>query len=84
MILLILFLVVLLCFLVFIGLILYARWNYGVLEALEIPVIKPTLFMGSVPDLHMKVQTEQDILRFNEYGVNWGVSFHLIVSVDLN
>lgn len=54
-------------------LVVYARLNYGVLEAMGIPVLKPTFFMGSVPDLHLKVQTQEDINRFKEFGPIWGV-----------
>ncbi|CAL8080397.1 unnamed protein product [Orchesella dallaii] len=54
-------------------LILYARWNYGVLEAAGVPVVKPTFFLGSVPNLHQKVQTDEDIRRFQEYGPIWGL-----------
>lgn len=56
------------------GLLVYARWNYGILEKSGIPVIPPTFFKGSVPRLHAQVQTEQDILRFKELGPTWGVS----------
>jgi hypothetical protein len=59
--------------LITISLIIYARWNYGVLEATGVPVIKPTFFLGSVPDLHLQVQTEQDIKRFRHFGLSWGV-----------
>ncbi|ODN01203.1 Cytochrome P450 3A5 [Orchesella cincta] len=54
-------------------LVLYARWNYGVLEAAGVPVIKPSFFLGSVPNLHQKIQTEEDIKRFQEYGPIWGL-----------
>jgi len=57
-----------------VGLVVYARWNYGLLEASGIPLIKPTFFLGSVPDLHKKIQTEEDIRRFKEFGPNWAVS----------
>lgn len=66
--------VLVLIFALIFGLIAYARWNYGVLEATGIPVIKPTLFNGSVPDLHLKVQTDEDIKRFQEFGPLWGVN----------
>lgn len=56
------------------SLVIYARKNYGVLEASRsFPVLKPTFFMGSVPDLHLKIQTEEDIRRFQRFGPIWGV-----------
>lgn len=50
-----------------------ARENYGVLEASGIPVVKPTLFCGSEPNLHQTVLHLADIQRFKEFGGVWGV-----------
>ncbi|CAL8112174.1 unnamed protein product [Orchesella dallaii] len=49
-----------------------ARANYGVLEKCGIPVIKPTLFLGSEPNLHNTVLHLADIERFKKYGPIWG------------
>ncbi len=57
-----------------ISLIFYGRKNYGILEKCGIPVVKPTLFLGSVPDFHAKVHHIEDIKRFKKYGSVWGVS----------
>lgn len=56
------------------GIILYGRKNYGILEECGIPVVKPTLFLGSVPNFHKKVHQLEDIKRFQKYGPIWGVS----------
>ncbi|CAG7716207.1 unnamed protein product [Allacma fusca] len=55
------------------GVILYGRWNYGILESMGVPVVKPSLFLGSIPDLHKKVIHEQDIEFFKKYGPIYGV-----------
>ena len=57
-----------------IGLILYARWNYGVLESLNIPVVKRSFLLGSTPELHKTVQHLEDIKRFRTLGPVYGVS----------
>ncbi len=67
-----------LLFLIFLGviaviLIFYARWNYGHLDGLGFPVIPPSLILGSVPDIHTKVQHYEDIKRFEKYGPIWGL-----------
>ncbi|CAG7728212.1 unnamed protein product [Allacma fusca] len=56
-----------------VGLLIYARWNYGTLEALNIPVVDRSFFLGSTPELHKKVQHLEDIERFNKYGPIYGV-----------
>lgn len=56
-----------------IWLISYGRKNYGILEKCGIPVVKPTLFLGSVPNFHAKVHQLEDIKRFKKYGPIWGV-----------
>ncbi len=50
-----------------------ARENYGVLEATGIPVVKPTLFCGSEPNLHQTVLHLADLERFKKFGGVWGV-----------
>ncbi|ODM99103.1 Cytochrome P450 3A56 [Orchesella cincta] len=56
-----------------IALIVYARWNYGTLEKMNIPVVKPSFLLGSTPDLHLKVQHLEDVLRFQKHGKVFGV-----------
>ncbi|ODM97640.1 Cytochrome P450 3A31, partial [Orchesella cincta] len=48
------------------------RKKYGVLEQSGIPVIEPTLFLGSEPNIHKTVLHLADIERFNKYGPIWG------------
>ncbi|CAG7728211.1 unnamed protein product [Allacma fusca] len=55
------------------GLLIYARWNYGTLEALNIPVVERSFLLGSTPDLHSKVQHLEDIARFKKYGPVYGL-----------
>ena len=57
-----------------IGIILCGRQNYGTLENCGFPVVTPSLFLGSNPNLHKKVQHLVDIERFKKYGGIWGVS----------
>jgi len=57
----------------FAALILYARWNYGKLNGLGFPVMKPTFLKGSVPDIHKHIQHFEDMKRFKKYGSVWGV-----------
>jgi len=64
---------IVLCVITVIGAIVYARWNYGILEKLNIPLIKPTFCLGSTPNLHLVVQHLEDIKRFKKYGPIWGV-----------
>jgi len=45
-----------------------AREKYGSLEIGNIPVVPPTLFLGSEPDLHLQVPFLEDIKRFKIYG----------------
>jgi len=56
------------------SLIVYARWNYGTLEKLGIPVVKTSFILGSTPDLHRKVAHFEDIERFRKYGKIYGVT----------
>ena len=72
-------LLVLLTFIIIIltSIIIYARWNYGSLEALGIPVVKPSFILGSTPDLHLKVAHLEDIERHKKYGSVYGVSSSL-------
>ena len=54
--------------------ILYARWNYGTLEATGVPVVPPKFILGSDPHLHKQVLHEMDMKRAKKYGRWWGVS----------
>lgn len=71
----IVFLLLLVLLICCIWLILYGRQNYGTLEKCGIPIVKPSLFLGSVPDFHLKVHQLEDIKRFKKYGPIWGVSY---------
>ena len=64
---------ILLC--VFGGLWIYARWNYGSLEKMGIPVVKYTHpILGSTKELYETVGGENDIKWMKEYGQIFGVS----------
>ncbi|CAG7731625.1 unnamed protein product, partial [Allacma fusca] len=54
-------------------LVLYARWHYGVLESMEVPVVPPTFLFGSLPDLHRRVTHDEDMKHFKKYGPIYGV-----------
>jgi len=55
-------------------LILYARWNYGVLEKLGIPVEKPHLFLGNTADAYDQSSGLADIEKYKRLGPVYGVS----------
>ncbi|CAL8110954.1 unnamed protein product [Orchesella dallaii] len=54
-------------------LVLYARWNYGKLEKMGIPVIKPHFLLGSTYDLFKKAPPVQDVEWMNQFGSVFGV-----------
>jgi hypothetical protein len=55
------------------GLVLYARWHYGTLEGLGIPVMKPFLFLGSnYMDPYVRPR-EEEVRRLEKYGMVYGV-----------
>ncbi|CAL8109398.1 unnamed protein product [Orchesella dallaii] len=54
-------------------LIVYARWHYGSLEKLGIPVETPHFLLGSNPDGHKIVYAHKDLERFHKYGSVYGV-----------
>ncbi|CAG7728398.1 unnamed protein product [Allacma fusca] len=56
-----------------VALVVYARWNYGFLEKLGIPVEPPTFMLGSCPDIYKKYPALEDIRRFKQYGSIFGV-----------
>ena len=58
----------------FIFIVIKGRKNYGFLENCGFPVIKPTLFLGSTPNLHNEVIWLEDVKRYRKYGKVWGVS----------
>jgi len=62
-----------------IGLIIYARWNYGQLGGLGFPVVKPHLLLGSNPNNHNEKPHLVDLERAKKYGPVYGVSrvFHI-------
>lgn len=49
------------------------RENYGIIESGNIPVVPPSLFLGSETKLHKEVQHLEDVKRFKKYGGIWGV-----------
>jgi len=55
-----------------VSLIIYARWNYGTLEALGIPVVKPFLFFGSNYNEYKLVLSDVSIERLKKYGQIYG------------
>ncbi|CAL8080029.1 unnamed protein product [Orchesella dallaii] len=65
------YLVVILLLLIFL-VIEYARWNYGILEQLGIPVVRPSFIFGSDPQGYRKVQHLEDYRRFKEFGSFYG------------
>ena len=56
------------------ALIVYARWNYGVLEKLGIPVIKPFLIFGSEYKESFVISRNEEIRRLKKYGTVYGVA----------
>jgi len=57
-----------------VGLLIYARWNYGKLDGLGFPVVKPHFFLGSNPNGHNEKLYLVDLERANKYGPVYGVS----------
>lgn len=51
---------------------------------MNIPVEKPSLLLGSTPDLHLKVQHFEDIRRFQELGSVYGVKRKTVEFVKNN
>lgn len=51
----------------------YMRWNYGSLEKLGIPVVKPHFLLGSLPNRHLIIDHENDYKLFKKYGEIFGV-----------
>jgi len=54
--------------------IIYARWNFGVLEKMGIPVVKPHFLLGSTFLTRFKPTGYRDIDWMKEYGSVFGVS----------
>ena len=56
------------------GLILFLRRNYGVLERTGVPVVKPSVFgLGSDPfNIHKTNYINEDMKNFKKYGKIWG------------
>ena len=53
--------------------ILFMRRTYGTLEKCGVPVIKPSLFLGSDPFMKHKINyIAYDIENFRKYGRIWG------------
>jgi len=58
---------------IFLSLAIHGREKYGSLEACGIPVVPPSLFLGSEPDFHKKIHHLEDVKRLKKYGPIWGV-----------
>lgn len=56
-----------------IGLIIYARWNFGTLEALGLPVVKPHWLLGSNYNSNELYHNWEDLKRAKELGPVYGV-----------
>jgi cytochrome P450 family 3 subfamily A len=54
-------------------LVIYARWHYGELEKLGIPVVKPHFLLGSSPNSHKIVNQLEDCEWLKKYGDVFGV-----------
>lgn len=52
----------------------YARWNYGSLEKLGIPVVRPHFILGSTFNTRFTPIGYRDIAWMKEYGSIFGVS----------
>lgn len=62
------------------GLVVYARWNYTKLDGVGFPVMKPSLLLGSAPDIHTRIPHFDDIARHKVYGPVWGVNIQFEVA----
>jgi len=56
--------------------IIYARWNYGTLEKMGIPVVKPHFFLGSAQDTFSRCIAHIDLENFKRLGPIFGVRFY--------
>ncbi|CAL8098958.1 unnamed protein product [Orchesella dallaii] len=56
-----------------VGLYIYARWNFGTLEKLGIPVVEHHPLLGSVKEMYKEVGALNDIKWMNKYGPVFGV-----------
>lgn len=54
-------------------LIVYARWHYGTLEKLGIPVVKPHFLLGSNWETRFEQIGYRDVERVKVYGSVYGV-----------
>lgn len=52
----------------------YARWNYGFLEDLGIPVVKPHFILGSLFSTRFEPIGYRDVALMKEHGPIFGVS----------
>ncbi len=64
----------LLIVLVIIGLIIYARWEYGVFEKMGLPVVKHHPILGSIREIYTTVGGLNDVKLMQKYGKIFGVS----------
>lgn len=61
-----------------------ARENYGILEESGVPLVKPTWFCGSEPNIHKTVLHLADIERFKKFGGIWGVSLLMFFKIFIS
>lgn len=61
---------------VIIGLIIHARWKYGTLERLGIPVVKPHFLFGSLFNSRFTPTGWRDVKWMKEKGQVFGVRDH--------
>jgi len=65
-------------------LILYVRWNYGVLEKLGIPMDKPHFFLGNTKDTFNHPIGFADVEKFKRLGPIYGVSTYIVIRLVLS
>jgi hypothetical protein len=58
---------------IFVSLVVYARWNYGKLEAMGIPVVKPHWLLGSNFNYMELYHHWEDLHRSKKLGPVYGV-----------
>ena len=65
------------------GLWFYARWEYGVLEEMGIPVVEYTNpLLGHTRDIYTKVGGLHDIQWMKKYGPIFGVEYNIFNSFE--
>jgi len=65
------------------SLIIYARWNYGTLEAMGVPVVKPHWLLGSNYNYMELYHHWEDWIRAKELGLTYGVSIYYHYDINI-